>query len=120
MGILLVIASGGYVKNLYPNLSDAEIVGGCMESLRKVFGKKVPKKCIWSYVTRWGDDLFSKMSYSYMSVGSSGVDYDYLAEPVDGRVFFAGEATNKHFPQTATGASLSGMREASRIVSLLK
>lgn len=67
--------------------------------------------------TRWGSDPFSLGSYSHVAVGASGRDdYDILVESMgDGRVFFVGEATNRHYPATMHGAFLSGLREAANI-----
>ncbi|EDX11196.1 GD14861 [Drosophila simulans] len=76
-------------------------------------------------VTRWRSDPWARGSYSYVSVGSSGSDYDLLAAPVippsskdaEGlpRLFFAGEHTIRNYPATVHGAYLSGLREAGRI-----
>lgn len=70
---------------------------------------------IQTICTKWGSDPFSYGSYSHVRVGSSGVDYDILAESVNNRLFFAGEATTRQHPATMHGAYLSGLREASRI-----
>ena len=43
------------------------------------------------FVSSWADDPWAGMSYSYMAAGSSGSDYEHLAEPVLNRVMFAGE-----------------------------
>lgn len=87
-------------------------------------------------VTRWRADPWSRGSYSFVAVGSSGSDYDLLASPVvpetpglprnqpnaangNARVFFAGEHTIRNYPATVHGAFLSGLREASRIADQL-
>lgn len=66
--------------------------------------------------TKWGSDPFSYGSYSHVRVLSSGADYDIMAESVEDRLFFAGEATIKQHPATMHGAFLSGLREAACIL----
>lgn len=69
-----------------------------------------------SLVTRWAADPYARGSYSFIAVGSSPDDMETLAEPVDDRLAFAGEATNAEFFGTVHGAYLSGVREAERIL----
>ena len=76
-------------------------------------------------VTRWRSDPWTRGSYSFVSVDSSGKDYEYLSEPIVPptasqanqvpRVFFAGDHTCKNYPATVHGALLSGLREARRM-----
>jgi hypothetical protein len=49
-------------------------------------------------------------------VGASPADFDTLAEPLGGRVLFAGEATNAARFGFADGALSSGIREAKRLL----
>ena len=86
--------------------------------LRRTFGPQVSTLFRRSVVSDWGRNPYARGSYSYVAVGGSGRVYDELAWPVgvgSRRVFFAGEHTNGQHPATATGAFLSGLREAQRI-----
>ena len=97
-----------------------------MAALKSIFKEVEVPEPIDFFATKWGKEEFSQMSYSYVKIGASGfgcyifflnlngfqyflkmfknpnkgADYDILAEPHSERVLFAGEATNRHFPQT--------------------
>lgn len=122
-GPLLVALVAGDAANKFETMSPVESVRRVLDILRGIFHPKgiaVPDP-VQAVCTRWGKDPFAYGSYSYVAIGSSGDDYDILAESVgDGRVFFAGEATNKQYPATMHGAFLSGMREAANIVRVAK
>ncbi|GMH17888.1 hypothetical protein Nepgr_019729 [Nepenthes gracilis] len=122
-GPLLVALVAGEAAIRFEKMSPADALERVMDILRGIFNPKgieVPNP-IQVVCTRWGQDRFTYGSYSYVAIGSSGDDYDILAESVgDGRVFFAGEATNKQYPATMHGAFLSGMREAANILKTAK
>ncbi len=67
---------------------------------------------------RWGKDPFARGSYSYALPGHAD-DRAVLAAPVEGRVFFAGEATSRADYSTAHGAYLSGVRAADEAIAVL-
>ncbi|KAK4283436.1 hypothetical protein QN277_000386 [Acacia crassicarpa] len=122
-GPLLVALVAGDAAIRFEMMSPVESVRRVMNILRGIFHPKgiaVPDP-VQAVCTRWGKDHFTYGSYSYVAIGSSGDDYDFLAESVgDGRVFFAGEATSKQYPATMHGAFLSGMREAANILRVAK
>ena len=66
--------------------------------------------------SRWAHDLFARGSYSHALPGHAG-DRAVLAAPVDGRLFFAGEATSPEFFSTAHGARDSGERAANEVLA---
>ena len=91
--ILVTTVSGeGLVP--YEKMSDSEIVESCVGVLRKMFPQEPVPAPLGSRVSRWGADPFAQMSYSYAAVGSSGEDYDVMADDIEGRVFFAGEVSS--------------------------
>jgi monoamine oxidase len=69
--------------------------------------------------SRWSHDPFARGSYSHALPGHAG-KRALLAAPVDGRLFFAGEATSPNFFSTAHGAGDSGERAAKEVVMTAK
>lgn len=90
---ILVTTVSGDGLVIYDKMSDSEIVERCVDVLRRMFPHDQIPVPLGSMVSRWGADPFAQMSYSYAAVGSSGEDYDSMAEDIEGRIFFAGEVT---------------------------
>ena len=67
--------------------------------------------------SRWAHDPFARGSYSHALPGHAGARA-VLAAPVDGRLFFAGEATSPGFFSTAHGARDSGERAAGEVLAI--
>lgn len=124
--VLLALVAGQSAA-IMENVSDDVIVGRCIAVLKGIFGNSAVPQPKETVVTRWRADPWARGSYSFVSVGSSGSDYDLLAAPVSPptgdskeekempRLFFAGEHTIRNYPATVHGAFLSGLREAGRI-----
>jgi monoamine oxidase len=114
--ILMGFSVGAEGRSL-ENLMDQEIVASGMNVLRRMFGATIPAPVAWR-TTRWASDPFSFGSYSHTPPGASGLDYDALAQPVQGRLFFAGEATHRTHYGSVHGAFLSGVRAAKQIETI--
>lgn len=93
--------------------AEADAVALALESLRAMFGTSVaePARAV---VTRWNDDPLSLGAYSCVPVGASHAMRERLADPIDGALHLAGEATHAQYPATVHGALLSGWRAADR------
>ena len=99
-------------------LSDKETVSAAMGTLRTIYGTDVPDPEAWQ-ITRWASDPFAYGSYSFTAVGTNDETRVMLAKPVNGRLFFAGEATSADYPATVHGAHLSGLRAAEELKEYL-
>ena len=65
----------------------------------------------------WSRDPWTLGAYSYVAVGGLGAQAA-LAEPVEGVLFFAGEATDADGEAgTVAGAIMSGVRAAREVVA---
>jgi len=113
MPVLQLLVGGDKGREL-ERWSDQDTRAWTMTVLRDVFGDQVPEP-LEIVRTAWDQDPFSRGAYSYIAVGSTPADMEILAEPIDDRVFFAGEATYRHHWAVTQGAYVSGLREAARI-----
>ena len=86
------------------------------DQLAGLFGSGVRRRLRPLAATAWRRDPWSQGSYSYAKPGHAGARAQ-LAAPVDGRLFFAGEATHPHHFSTAHGALKSGLRAAAEALA---
>ena len=66
----------------------------------------------------WSGDPFARGAYSYALPGHAD-DRAVFAAPVDGRLFFAGEACSRADFSTAHGAYLTGIAAAEQAIKAL-
>ena len=112
--ILMMFNAGTYGAQI-EGVSDEETVAHALAALAGMYGVVPQPNEV--RITRWRSDPWSHGSYSYVPVGSSFERYAERGEPVDGKLFFAGEATHDGFPATVHGAFLSGVRAARQIMA---
>jgi monoamine oxidase len=62
----------------------------------------------------WQKDPFSRGAYTYVGVGGRGAPRG-LARPVQGTLYFAGEATSEEEMGTVAGAIASGLAAARKL-----
>lgn len=92
-----------------------QIEAEAMRVLRTIHGNSIPDPDR-TLITRWNADQHALGSYSHIPPGANGHDYRILAIPSGNRLFWAGEATIKLYPQTVAGAYLSGQHAAQQII----
>uniref|UniRef100_UPI00398EA597 peroxisomal N(1)-acetyl-spermine/spermidine oxidase n=1 Tax=Pristiophorus japonicus TaxID=55135 RepID=UPI00398EA597 len=122
-GHVLLAVLAGEEANFMESLSDSEVKNCLTQVIHRFTGNPLipPPKSIMR--SKWHSDRYTKGSYSYTAVGSSGDDIDVIAEPLPIKstkeqplqVLFAGEATHRTFYSTTHGALQSGWREADRL-----
>lgn len=105
----------GYFGAAYAReLEDAgenALAQAAIDEIAGLLGNDFRKKLTPLASSRWAHDEFARGSYSHALPGHAD-DRATLAAPVDGRLFFAGEATSPNFFSTAHGALESGFRAA--------
>jgi len=111
--------SGGPKADALSGRGEAAILARAIESLAQIFGLRrsaISKLLIHVHMHDWPADPLARGAYSYEMVGSAGAR-SQLAKPVEGTLFFAGEATDTSGQaSTVAGALASGQRAAREAV----
>jgi monoamine oxidase len=112
---LLTAWAGGPKAARLTGSSEKILLARAMQSVRSVFADAPdPAAC---FVQDWQQDAFARGGYSYVRVGGEDAR-EALAAPVEGTLFFAGEATDREEAGTVAGALRSGTRAAKQIIEL--
>ncbi|MFI6480922.1 FAD-dependent oxidoreductase [Nonomuraea sp. NPDC050663] len=111
---ILVMLLGASLGRELETWTDEHVAGYAATVIGDIFGPDAPAPGHISR-TAWSSDPFSRGSYTCIGIDASPKDLDTLAEPVGGRLFFAGEATNSYHWGCVHSAYDSGLREAARI-----
>ena len=89
-----------------------------MLRLRRIYGADIPEPSNL-YLTDWSADPHSLGPFAIPLVGSTPNQYAALAEPIGGKLFFAGEHTNFEYRASVHGAYLSGLRAAKQVMETI-
>ncbi len=97
---------------------EAAALAFAADELAGHFGNDIRGRLGFGAISAWARDPLFRGSYSYAKPGFAAARA-VLAAPVDGRVFFAGEACPPHRFSTAHGAYESGVAAADEVMAQL-
>ncbi len=106
---------GGTFARQLEDAGEGALAAQAIDELVALIGADFRRKVRPIGESRWAHDPFARGSYSHALPGHAD-DRATLAAPVDGRLFFAGEATSPNFFTTAHGAQESGVRAAKEVM----
>ena len=98
---------------------EAAFASAATDELAALLGADIRRRLHPVAATAWERDPYARGSYSHALPGHAGARLT-LAAPVDGRVFFAGEASMVNDFSTAHGAWRSGIRAADAVIAELR
>jgi monoamine oxidase len=109
---------GSFAQDL-EDAGEGALAAQSIDEIAGLLGNDYRRKLKPLAESRWSHDPFARGSYSHALPGHAG-KRAVLAAPVDGRLFFAGEATSPNFFSTAHGARDSGERAAREVMAIAK
>ncbi len=120
---ILVGWVGGPVAEQFTLQPESFVLNHALDALAQLFGierKSIERLLEAQYVHDWQSDPYARGSYSYVTVDGLSAQKE-LARPVEGTLFFAGEATNSDGHNgTVHGAIATGRRAALEVLESLR
>ena len=107
---------GGRFAQSLEDAGEGALAAESINEIVSILGSDFRRKLKPLAESRWAHDPFAQGSYSHALPGHAD-KREVLAAPVDGRLFFAGEATSPGFFSTAHGARDSGERAAGEVLA---
>jgi monoamine oxidase len=107
---------GGSFARELEDAGEGAMAAQAIDEIVAMLGSDFRRKLTPLAESRWAKDPFAQGAYSHALPGHAGARA-VLAAPVDGRLFFAGEATSPNFFSTAHGARDSGERAAREVLA---
>lgn len=107
---------GGRFARDLEDAGEGALAAQSIDEIAALLGSDFRRKLTPLAQSRWAHDPFARGSYSHALPGQAH-QRAVLAAPVDGRLFFAGEATSPNFFSTAHGARDSGERAARELLA---
>ena len=107
---------GGHLPRELESQGDDAFFRFAASELGQLFGGNFAKRLKQIVIHRWGVDPYARGAYSFALPGCAD-GRAVLAEPIDNRLFFAGEACSPHDFSTAHGALQSGVAAAEAVIA---
>lgn len=117
IGPIVLAFNAGRGARAVESASRDDVIAGALPIARQLFGQELQPVDVKT--TRWTLDPYALGSYSFQAPGSSLEDRARLQEPIDDRLYLAGEAVGSDNPATVHGALLSGRHAAGELMRRL-
>lgn len=115
---VLIAWAGGPHADALAAADDATRIARALDGLHALFGAEIDPRdeLEAAFQHDWQRDPYARGAYSYVAVGGMNARAA-LAEPVDGRLFFAGEAVSTDGEAGTVAGALQTGERAARIVT---
>ena len=118
--VLLAFVMGEQAEYLTALGSDSAITATLLQELDTMYNGQATASFVSSYIQNWTTNPFVKGAYSYSTIGM-GNAREIAAQPVNKKIYFAGEAMNINgHHQTVHGAVETGYREVINMLNDIK